>query len=204
MVEDVLTQLHQCQMIDRVVIVSDDPVAELLAERHQATYVAERGRGLNAAVQQGVDYIAGLGGGRVLILHGDIPLLQASAIGELLGRGERFWVVTDAAQQGSNLMLCDAQADFHFQYGVGSLACHLKEAERLGWSSRVICQPDLALDIDEPQDMLQLIERLQQQQLVNRTARYLADSGVAQRLQQMQLESDGQLSAGRAAIQQVE
>ena len=204
MVEDVLDQLCACAEVNRVLLVSDDPVAELLAERYGATFIAEQGKGLNAAVQQGADYIVAQGGGRMLVLHGDIPLLQTQALVQLLQQPQAVLVVTDGLSQGSNLLLCPQPSGFRFFYGTASLQAHLAEAQRLGLASAVLHDQDLGLDIDEPQDLLLLVERLQQRQSAGRTAHYLTVSGIAQRLQQMRLHGVGPQSSGQTGFKHAE
>jgi 2-phospho-L-lactate guanylyltransferase len=42
---------------------------------------------------------------------------------------------------------------FRFRYGPGSAAAHVDEAERLGLPSVVVDDPDLAWDVDLPDDL---------------------------------------------------
>jgi 2-phospho-L-lactate guanylyltransferase len=45
---------------------------------------------------------------------------------------------------------------FRFAYGPGSFRRHVAEAERLGLHVRVVRDPDLAFDVDVPDDLEQL------------------------------------------------
>ena len=45
---------------------------------------------------------------------------------------------------------------FRFAYGPGSFAAHVAEAERLGVAWRSLLDPDLAWDVDDPEDLVAL------------------------------------------------
>jgi 2-phospho-L-lactate guanylyltransferase len=62
-------------------------------------------------------------------------------------------VVPDRRSDGTNLLSLPASVGFRFRYGPGSAAAHVDEAERLGLPSVVVDDPDLAWDVDLPDDL---------------------------------------------------
>ena len=86
MAEDVFTAVAGHPGLQGVLVVSDDPSAELLAHKYALAWVGERQLGcvgLNGAVAAATDYLAARGVTDVMVLHGDIPLLRSEDISEL-------------------------------------------------------------------------------------------------------------------------
>ena len=83
MVEDVLAVLAPHPDISRVVLLSNDPGAHLLAEKYAAEYWPEsgfEGTGLNALLTAAAGRLLDQGCDALVILHGDLPLLQTEDI----------------------------------------------------------------------------------------------------------------------------
>ena len=206
MVEDMLECLGQVAAIDGVLLVSDDPGAELLAYRYGARVIKEKGhsRGLNAAVEQAAAYLPTLGASHMLVLHGDLPGITSrdvsTLIADLCSSGEPLVrLAPDARRQGSNGLLCSLPAPIAFRYGSQSFALHRAACEHSRTGFEVIELPSLQLDIDTPQDLQQLAQRCQCADLANTKAcGVLAEYGVANRLRQMRLGDDQQASDDQA------
>ena len=113
--------------------------------------VWEPGRGLNGAVEAGVDRLRAAGVSQVTVAHADLP--RASDLA-LVGEAPGITLVPDRYGNGTNVIALPADAGFQFSYGPGSFARHRAEAERLGLPTRVLDRPDLAWDIDEPGDVI--------------------------------------------------
>jgi 2-phospho-L-lactate guanylyltransferase len=120
------------------------------------TLLAEPGGGLNAAVASALDEAAAQGAGRVVFIHGDLPLviardlelLAAAPAGEIAIAPDRHGTGTNAL----SLPLPEARG-FSFAFGPDSFARHNAEAERLGLRIEEIHSPGLAKDVDEPGDL---------------------------------------------------
>ena len=198
MVEDMLECLRQVGAIDGVLLVSDDPGAELLAYRYGARVIKEKGhsRGLNAAVEQAARYLPSLGASHMLVLHGDLPGITSrdvnTLIAELCPPGEPMLrLAPDARRQGSNGLLCSLPAPIGFRYGNDSFTQHRAACEDNGTGFDVMDLPSLQLDIDTPRDLQQLLQRCRCADAVNtKTCGVLAEYGVANRLRQMRLGDD--------------
>jgi len=133
-----------------VAVVCDDTEVADWARRQGALVVWEPGRGLNGAVQVGVDRLATMGVESVVVAHGDLP--RASGLAAL-GDFDGVTLVPDHQGDGTNVIVLPSRCGFRFSYGPGSFERHRSECERLQVPVRVLALPDLALDVDWPADL---------------------------------------------------
>ncbi len=134
-----------------VAVVCDDNDVADWARRRGALVVWEPGRGLNGAVEAGVDRLREAGVVQVTVSHADLP--RASGLAGV-GEADSITLVPDRYGNGTNVIALPADAGFQFSYGPGSFARHRIEAGRLGLPLRVLDLPDLAWDVDEPGDVV--------------------------------------------------
>ncbi len=134
-----------------VAVVCDDNAVAEWARQLGALVVWEPGRGLNGAVEAGVEHLRAAGVTQVTVAHADLP--RATGIA-LVGESPGITLVPDRYRNGTNVIAVPADAGFQFSYGPGSFARHVAEATRLGLPTRVLERPDLAWDIDEPGDVI--------------------------------------------------
>ncbi len=133
-----------------VSVVCDDEEVAAWARTQGASVVWTPGRGLNAAVQEGVTTLAAQGATQVVVAHADLPL--AADLGSV-ARFSGVTLVPDRHDDGTNVACVPSTADFGFSYGAGSLARHRAEALRLGLPLRILRAPLLAWDVDVPEDL---------------------------------------------------
>jgi len=133
-----------------VAVVCDDRDVATWARRCGALVVWEPGRGLNGAVEAGVDQLGRAGVRRVVVAHGDLP--RAAGLAALAGDGGVL-LVPDRRRDGTNVASIPPAAGFRFSYGPGSFARHQAEAARLGLTLTVVDDPLLAFDVDVPDDL---------------------------------------------------
>lgn len=134
-----------------VAVVCDDAAVADWARRQGALVVWEPGRGLNGAVQAGVDRLASAGARQVLVAHADLPLAGPLA---WASHFPGVTLVPDRRDDGTNVACIPAGAGFTFSYGPGSFQRHGAEARRLGLGLRVVREPLLGHDVDVPDDLL--------------------------------------------------
>ena len=148
---DMATHVLRCAGRLPVAVVCDDVEVAAWAREHHALVVWEPERGLNRAVEAGVERLRAGGTQRVVVAHGDLPLAQG------LDRVARFpgvTIVPDRAGNGTNVICVPAGAGFTFSYGPGSFTRHTEEALRLGLPLRVLRTRALGHDVDLPSDLL--------------------------------------------------
>ena len=141
--------LDAARTLPTAVVCDDREVADW-ARDHGALVVWEPGRGLNGAVEAGVERLGNAGALRVIVTHADLPLA-----------GDLTWVaafpgvtlVPDRRDDGTNVACVPAGAGFSFSYGPGSFHRHGAEARRLGLPLRVVREPLLGHDVDVPDDL---------------------------------------------------
>jgi 2-phospho-L-lactate guanylyltransferase len=135
------------------VVCDDNEVAEWARERG-ALVIWEPGRGLNGAVEAGVDHLGAMGVGQVTVAHADLPrATDLAAVGDAPG----ITLVPDRYGNGTNVLALPTNTGFHFSYGPGSFARHRAEARRVGGPVRLLDRPDLAWDVDEPADVVPVL-----------------------------------------------
>ena len=133
------------------VVCTDDDVAAWAASIG-AQVVQPLEGGLNAAAQAGRAAAAESGARRVIVVHSDLPM--AEALSPLAALPDDVVIVPDRHHDGTNAMVVPAEGSFTFCYGAGSAALHEAEATRRGFSCSIVQRPDLALDLDTPDDLL--------------------------------------------------
>jgi 2-phospho-L-lactate/phosphoenolpyruvate guanylyltransferase len=133
-----------------VAVVCDDDGVAAWAEAQGAIVLPEPGRGLDGAVETGVQRLGIAGADEVLVVHGDLPL--AEGIARLAGFGG-VTLVPDRREDGTTVACVQPDAGFRFSYGAGSFRRHVEEAARLGLDLRVVRDPTLGADVDVPTDL---------------------------------------------------
>ena len=137
-------------------IVSDDAGVARWATRVGAQPLAPGVSGLNQSVAAAVEQIGNAPAvpARIIIAHADLPI--ADDLRVVTGSGVA--IAPDSARDGSNVLSLPTGTPFTFRYGPGSFAAHREEAEQRGLPFTVIDDPSLALDVDEPADLIRLQE----------------------------------------------
>lgn len=109
--------------------------------------------GLDEAVATGEAFAASEGFDRVIIAHGDLPLARRLDHLADTTTADEVLIVTDRRGDGTNVLSIPTGRGFRFAYGPGSAAAHRAEAERLGLDVRLVGDPELAWDVDTPDDL---------------------------------------------------
>jgi FO synthase len=153
MVEDALDQLTRATKVSGVLLVSKDARIASLAEKYGVETLAAGGdTGLNQAVGEACEHLARRGHRACMIVHGDVPLLQAGEIDRLiaLASPHNSLLVPCKNGEGTNVMVTPLPLRFALHYGEASFSKHLKAAKTAGLDPHIEKQTPLALDINEP------------------------------------------------------
>jgi 2-phospho-L-lactate guanylyltransferase len=164
MFEDVLTQIGRSSALDAIVVVSGEPRVQKLAHDAGATLVddpAEKGQ--SQAALAGLARASASGFERALLVPGDCPLVDPVDLDLLvhgLSAGQDVAIVRDRHETGTNALLLDPSGPFKPQFGPGSLARHVEQAEERHLEYTVATVASLSLDIDTGDDLDQLVRAL--------------------------------------------
>jgi len=158
MLEDVLAAVTTAPGIAGILVVTVDAEAGRLAARYGAR-VTELGArdGHTGAVTAAAGLIAGEGCGGMMTLPGDIPLVTPTEIAGVVAAhpsAPSFTIVPSHDERGSNAIACSPPGAVPLRFGENSFHPHLRAAEACGIRPMVLHLPGIALDIDNPEDVV--------------------------------------------------
>src|SRR6059058_4007889 len=157
MLEDVLAALAEAPGLAGRLLVTTDPAATRLASRYDADWLTDGAAdGHTGAVAAAARHLANNGAGGMLTLPGDIPLVTAAEIAQLLDAhrpAPAFTIAPSHDELGSNAVIVSAPDAVPLRFGDDSFVPHLAAAEARGIAPTVLHLPGIALDIDNPDDL---------------------------------------------------
>lgn len=159
MLGDVLASLRRVRSIQAVAVVTCSTEVEAVALRSGAAVVREAAAsGQSAAAVAAIHAAQAARFQRVVLLPGDVPLLDSLELGTLLDQAEEdrvaVTVVPDRHVRGTNCLVLAPPDAIAPSFGPGSLERHLAAAP--GWSRRVGRAESLELDVDTVDDVSRL------------------------------------------------
>jgi 2-phospho-L-lactate/phosphoenolpyruvate guanylyltransferase len=161
MFEDVLAAVTATPGIAGLVVVTVDPEAGRLAGRYGARLVATGARhGHTGAVTAAARLLAAEGRAGMLTLPGDIPLVTPFELARLLAAHPpppSFTIAPSHDERGSNAIACSPPDAVPLRFGEDSFYPHLQAAEACGIRPNVLHLPGIALDIDNPEDVVSFL-----------------------------------------------
>ncbi len=180
MIEDVVRTLKAVPAIESVHVVSPDSDVLRLAERLDASPVAESAsvRGLNQALARALSAMSPKPDA-LLIVPGDVPEATAADIERLLAAlPERGIAICPSADRGTSALALRPPDVIAFRFGERSAVNHRREAKAIGVPAEVVQIESLTHDVDSPEDLRGLLARPAD----TATHRLLAELRVAERL----------------------
>ena len=166
-----------------VVLTADRRVAEAAAGKARILDEAPDLEGLNAQLEAAIATLIAEGTARerLLILHADLPLATNEAIENVLAMSNPDSItVVESRDGGTNAMLLEPPGRFPLAYGPASFAMHVAAARRAGMHVAVNENRELRLDLDTPDDIIELLRPPRGRQ--GAAGRYLLSIGVEARL----------------------
>lgn len=162
MLENTLAIAAQVRTVDRVTIVTLYPPAIELAQKFGMEVILETEQiSESASVDFGSRQAATLGAEAVLRLPIDLPLITSEDIETVLAADKpesSVVMVPSRDGTGTNAILRRPPTLFPSHFGTGSLAKHIREAEQANASCTLLDLPNIALDIDEPEDLAEFLK----------------------------------------------
>jgi 2-phospho-L-lactate/phosphoenolpyruvate guanylyltransferase len=160
MVADVLSALIASPLLAGVVLVTNENSVADVGEAHGATVLADPSEsGQSAAALVGVRHALDGGYERALLVPGDCPALDASALAALLEQTAvppAVTIVSDRHGSGTNALLLTPPDAIKPAFGPDSFERHARAAADAGAAWSVASPPGLLLDIDTPEDLAAL------------------------------------------------
>jgi 2-phospho-L-lactate/phosphoenolpyruvate guanylyltransferase len=163
MVADVLEAIGAARGIERLILVSADPIAQELAAEAGAEVVPDpEDAGHVEAAQAGIARAEVEGAERVVLLAGDCPLLDPRELDRLLtgAPGRYVGIVPDRHGTGTNALLLSPPDAIVPAFGGGSRRRHVEAAREAGIPFGIEELPSIELDLDTPADVIALTREL--------------------------------------------
>ena len=158
MLGDVLAALTATPRIAGLMVVTVDAEASRLAASYGGRVIEAGARdGHTDAVTVAARLLAAEGCTGMLTLPGDIPLVTPAEIEGLIAAhlpAPSFTIVPSHDERGSNAIACSPPDAVPLRFGENSFYPHLRTAEACGVQPKVLRLPGIALDIDNPEDVV--------------------------------------------------
>ena len=156
MVEDVLAALAGARLAG-IMVNTRDPAATALAQRYGARVVDEGARDGHTGAVAAMGRILAAEGRAMLTMPGDIPRVTSAEVDAVLAAmapAPSFTIVPAHDELGSNAVLCAPPGVVPLRFGDNSYFPHLAAAQQCGIEPTIVRAPGIALDVDNPQDLL--------------------------------------------------
>src|SRR5579864_8086315 len=157
MLEDVLAALAGASGLAGRILVTTDAATIELATRYGALCWAEGAEdGHTGAVMAAARRLAREGRAGMLTVPGDIPLVTAAEINQLIAAhrpAPAFTIAPSHDELGSNAIIVSPPDAVPLRFGDNSFFPHLAAAEAQGIRPTILNLPGIALDIDNPDDL---------------------------------------------------
>ena len=159
MLRDVLQAVADSSA-QQTAIVTTDPYAARLAQEFNFETIADNNVSETAAIEFATQVCESRGTESTLVIPGDIPLITAREIDQILevASQEGSVLVPAADGRGTNAAFRRPAGLFPLRFGNDSFKPHLAAAGATGKPCVVLSLPGIALDVDNPSDLRELAE----------------------------------------------
>lgn len=157
MLEDVLAVVAASPLFDRVLVITSDTEAAAFAQQYGADVISEvqqvrQSRSVEAAAA----CCREIGVEAMLTVPLDVPRITANDLNRIVEQGpvpRGIVLVPSRDAFGTNALLARPPDAIPFRFGYDSFRAHRDEAEAKGLPCEICELPNLALDIDEIEDL---------------------------------------------------
>ena len=160
-----LETLNAIPEIEQILVISRDQAALSLAREQGARTVLENGAPeLNVALARATIVAKNYATRGLLIVPADLPLISPEDVIAMLDIAVDPPVVVlapDHRRQGTNALLVCPIGLIEYDFGPGSFQRHCERALQAGARLEILELPSLALDMDMPEDLEMVIEKLE-------------------------------------------
>ncbi len=160
MLHDVLSAVHEWKGRTAVALVTSDPFALELALGYEFEVISDpHNPGETGAIEMATHVCEERGVEYTLVIPADIPLIQSWELEEIMKHAppEGTVLVPAADGRGTNAVLRRPAALFPLRFGNDSFKPHYAAAQAVNKPCVVLNLPGIAVDVDGPGDLQQLI-----------------------------------------------
>ncbi len=160
MLRDVVTALAAWPLHPPCALVTGDPFALDLAHQYDFEIIADPANpGETGAVEMATQVCVERGVDNTLVIPADIPLIHATELERIFAVApDEGSVLAPAADgRGTNAIFRRPANLFPLRFGNDSFKPHLAEARATGKPCHVLQLPGIAVDVDNPEDLQQLL-----------------------------------------------
>ena len=160
MLHDVLTALHGWKDRPPVALVTSDPYAVKLAAEYEFEIIPDPDNpGETGAIEMATRICVERGADSTLVIPSDIPLIQAWELEEILKQApaEGSVLVPAADGRGTNAAFRRPANLYPLRFGNDSFKPHHAAAKATGKPCIVLNLSGIAVDVDNPSDLQELI-----------------------------------------------
>jgi 2-phospho-L-lactate guanylyltransferase len=160
MLHDVLSALHQWKDRPSVGIVTSDAYATQLAREYKFEVIADpQNPGETGAIEMATQVCVERGEDSTLVIPADIPLIQPWELEQIYRQAPAQGTVLVPAGdgRGTNAAFRRPANLFPLRFGNDSFKPHYAAAQATGQPCAVLNLPGIAVDVDNPEDLQQLI-----------------------------------------------
>jgi 2-phospho-L-lactate/phosphoenolpyruvate guanylyltransferase len=160
MLQDVVSAIAASTHRPACALVTSDPFALELAQQYDLEVIPDPANpGETGAIELATSFCVMQGLDSTLVIPADIPLIQAGEIEELFAHApaEGSVLVPAADGRGTNAIFRRPANLFPLRFGNDSFIPHRAAAQATGKPCVILQLPGIALDIDKPADLQQLL-----------------------------------------------
>lgn len=162
MAEHVLAELRVCELLDCVLLVSEDPAQQHLIQTGSERFYHYRDDtfgDINRALYQATLFAQEHGAQTVVVILADLPALRAEEVDQLIKehRSRTFkphiTLVSNRDGHGTNCLASTPPLNLPYQFGRNSFHQFRNLAKRMNIECVSLELPSIKFDIDEPGDL---------------------------------------------------
>jgi 2-phospho-L-lactate guanylyltransferase len=188
MFRDVLREVMRARgLAAKYVVTSDDRVAEIALSFGASVIREPVERGETSAVDFARFDLKKTGHEAILIIPGDIPLVGAEDVEQVLGQipegaaAPFVLLVPSHDRKGTNALLLAPPDILKLRFGFDSFTYHMSQVTAQGLPMRFIENEPIALDIDEPKDLERFLVYERDGETFRRARRFLGERDAEKR-----------------------
>ncbi|MCF8474006.1 MAG: 2-phospho-L-lactate guanylyltransferase [Emcibacter sp.] len=185
MAQDMLSALTRSRLAGILVVSDSDEIGQLVRSYPVELIPESKNKGLSEAISHAATVLSSRNIKAMMVIHGDIPLIQTEDINTVLEAVQpkpSVTIVPCKNRDGTNVMVCSPPDIIPFYYGQNSFSSHLNAALKCGIKTTQVINDRLALDIDTASDLKDLLGHMGKGEVGQKTSSFLKGINLASRL----------------------